>query len=342
MIRPLQSSVRACSFIAIVMVASAGCRGKAPADRVRASGQVEATDVQVSAQVGGRLEQRPVTEGQKVQAGDLIAELDTSDAELQLTRARAERAQADAQLRLLQAGARREDIRQAEAQAASAEAESRAAASDLANAEGDANRFETLLRSNSGSVKQRDDAVARRDVARQRVQAAEERTRAAREAVRRLRAGARPQEIDAAEARVRAADAQIAVWEKAIADARVVSPISGTVTQTIADAGEIVQPRMPRVVVTDLDHARANVYVEEPVVPRIRVGQPARVFTDAGGSGIAGTVSYISDKAEFTPRNVQTAEDRSKLVYRVKVTVDNSEGILKSGMPVEAEIVFER
>jgi len=75
-------------------------------------------------------------------------------------------------------------------------------------------------------------------------------------------------------------------------------------------------------------------------VPRLRLGQPATLFTDAGGPGIAGTVSYISSKAEFTPRNVQTAEDRSKLVYRVKVSVDNANGVLKAGMPVEAEIPF--
>ncbi len=95
-------------------------------------------------------------------------------------------------------------------------------------------------------------------------------------------------------------------------------------------------------VITDLDHAWANVYVDEPVVPRLRVGDTATLFTDAGGPGVTGTISYISERAEFTPRNVQTADDRSKLVYRVKVAVDNSTGVFKSGMPVEAEIVFVR
>jgi HlyD family secretion protein len=132
------------------------------------------------------------------------------------------------------------------------------------------------------------------------------------------------------------------VWEKAIADATVTAPVAGVVSQRIADRGELVQPRNPIVVITDLDHAWANVYVDEPVVPRLRVGQAATLFTDAGGEGITGTVSYISDKAEFTPRNVQTAEDRSKLVYRVKVSVDNTSGVLKAGMPVEAEIPFAR
>ena len=78
-----------------------------------------------------------------------------------------------------------------------------------------------------------------------------------------------------------------------------------------------------------------------PVVPRLTLGQPATLFTDAGGAGLPGSVSYISSKAEFTPRNVQTAEDRSKLVYRVKIAVDNRQGVLKQGMPVEAEIPLQ-
>ena len=92
--------------------------------------------------------------------------------------------------------------------------------------------------------------------------------------------------------------------------------------------------------VVDLDHAWADVFVPEPVVPLLRIGQPATVFTDAGGAGLAGTITYISPKAEFTPRNVQTAEERSKLVYRIRISVDNKEGVLKQGMPVEAEIVL--
>jgi HlyD family secretion protein len=72
-------------------------------------------------------------------------------------------------------------------------------------------------------------------------------------------------------------------------------------------------------------------------VPRLTLGQTATLVTDAG-QRIPGTITYISPRAEFTPRNVQTAEERSRLVYRIKVTVDNRDGILKPGMPVEAEL----
>ena len=97
-------------------------------------------------------------------------------------------------------------------------------------------------------------------------------------------------------------------------------------------------PRAPLLVLTDLDRAWADVFVDEPDVPRLRLGQAATIFTDAGGPGMPGTVTFISSKAEFTPRNVQTADERSKLVYRVKVSVDNREGVLKEGMPIEAEL----
>jgi HlyD family secretion protein len=322
----------------LLALGSAGCREKAPTDRVRASGSVEATEVQVSAQVGGRLTELLVAEGDRVTAGQTIARLDTTDVLLVVRRAQADRDMAGAQLALLVAGSRQEDIRQAEAQLKSAEADVVGARDDLAAAETDLVRFETLLKSNSGSQKQRDDAASRRDLAAARLQAAQARVGAAREALTRLERGARPEEIAAARARLAAADAQIASLEQNVKDATVVSPVAGVVTQKLADAGEILAPRAPIVNVVDLDHAWANIYIDEPLIPRLRLGQPATIFTDAGGAGLAGTVTFISPKAEFTPRNVQTAEERSKLVYRIKVSVDNRQGVLKPGMPVEADV----
>jgi HlyD family secretion protein len=316
------------------------CGQKAATGHRRVSGQVEATEVQVSPEVGGRVLDVAVAEGNRARKGDVIARLDTRDVDLALARARADRAVADAQLRLLQAGSRPEDIRQAEAQAIAAASEVTAAEADLASAEKDLQRYEQLLRNNSGSQKQRDEAATRGDVSKDRVASARARADAAREAVARLRAGARREEIDGARARVASADAQIALLEKNKTDATVLAPIDGIVSQRLLDPGEMAAPRAPIVVLADLDHAWAEVFVDEPQLPRLKLGQPATVFTDAGGS-IPGTVSFISSKAEFTPRNVQTADDRSKLVYRVKIAVDNRQGVLKQGMPVEAEIPLE-
>jgi len=329
---------RSAAVVFVIALASAGCGRQTDSGRLRVSGNVEATEVQVAPEVAGRIRELQVAEGDRVKVGDLLAQLDTTDVELQMQRARADRAAADAQLRLLQAGSRREDIRQAEAQAQASAAEVTAADADRKSAELDLQRYESLLAANAGAVKQRDDAQARVDVARQRQQAASDRARAARETVARLRNGARPEEIQAARARVQASDAQLATLQQNLQYARVVAPVGGVVTQKLAELGELMAPRVPIVVITDLDHAWANLFVPEPAIPRIKLGQAAQVFTDAGGAAIAGKVTYVSPRAEFTPRNVQTQDERSKLVYRIKVSVDNRAGVLKPGMPVDAEL----
>ena len=325
-----------CAVATIALLSA--CRQDSPPSGARVSGQVDATEVQVSAEVGGRIVDLPISEGDRLAQGDVVARLDVRDVDLALRRAQADRAQADAQLRLLQAGARPEDIRQADASAAAATADVAAAQTDLGAAETDLERFERLLKANAGSQKQRDDAAARRDVARDRLQSMKGRESAARESAARLRAGSRREEIEAARARVAAVDAQIATLEKSRGDAVVRAPISGVVTERLLDLGEMVAPRAPIALVANLDQVWAEVFVGEVQVPGIKLGQAATVFTDAGGPGLPGKVSFISPKAEFTPRNVQTAEDRSKLVYRVRIAVDNPQGILKQGMPVEAEI----
>jgi membrane fusion protein YbhG len=335
--RKNRAGILTAAIALLAITVAPGCRNRSANGPTRASGYIEATEVRLAPEVGGRVVELKVAEGDRVNVGDLIARLDTADTELSIRRAEAERDQAVAQLRLLQAGSRQEDIRQAGAQAQSAEADVRAADAELQSATADLERFDALLKSNAGSRKQRDDAATRRDVAAAHVQAARDRAQAARENVARLRSGARPEEIAAARARVSATDAQIAALDKALGDAELKSPVGGIVTSKLVDAGEVIAPRTGIVVVTDLDHAWANVYVDEPIVPQLRLGQTLPLVTDAG-QRLEGTITFISPKAEFTPRNVQTADERSKLVYRIKVTSDNRQGVLKPGMPVEAEI----
>ena len=326
-------------LILFSLLLTLGCDKDEPTDRLRVSGHVEATETRLAAEAGGRVLSLTVKEGDRVEQGQTILTLDTRDAELAINRAKAERAATEAQLRLVEAGARVEDIRQAQAQVETARAEVSAARVELDAATKDLERFESLLQSNSGSRKQRDDAAARRDVARDRVASAEARVKTAEELVAKLKAGARKEEIDAAQARVATVTAQIAALEKGLTDATLRSPVAGIVTEKLVEVGEVIPPRAPAVVVVDLDHAWADVFVPEPAVPQIKIGQPATIYTDAPeGNGINGTIAYISPKAEFTPRNVQTADERSKQVYRVRINVDNQGGVLKQGMPVEAEI----
>lgn len=319
----------------------AACGTKATVVETTASGYVEATDVRVAAKVAGRVATVGVTEGQRVEAGQTLVTLATTDTDLAVARAQAERAQATAQLRLLQAGSRAEDIQQAEAQQAGAESDKRALEADLVSAKTDEARFEQLLASKSGSQKQRDDAVTRRQLAEARLRASDDRIRAAAAAVARLRAGARPEEIDGARARIASVDAQLATLENDRKEAVIVSPVAGTVTSRLVEPGELATPRTPLIVIVDLDHAWANVYVPETMVPTIKIDGAVTLKTDAGDQ-LAGRVAYVSPQAEFTPRNVQTANERAKLVYRVKVLVDNQKGILKPGMAVTADFASQK
>jgi HlyD family secretion protein len=336
--RPPRPTPRA--TVAALALFAAACQPADDPNRLRASGHVEATDVRLAPEAGGRILAFDVKEGDRIETGARILTIDPADVELAIARARTEQASAEAQLRLVRVAARPEDVRQAEAQVSAARADVASAQAEVTAAAADLKRFELLLERKSGAQKQRDDAATRLDVAKARLAATNDRVEAAQAALARVNAGARPEEIGVAQTRIATAQAAIATLEKQLKDTTLISPVAGIVTEKLAEAGEVVAPRAAVLVVTDLDHAWADVYVPEPAVPRITLGQPAMLFTDAGGAGLPGTVTYISPKAEFTPRNVQTAEERAKLVYRVRVSADNTAGVLKQGMPVDAEFAL--
>jgi len=324
-------------FPLVLLAFVSACQRGAPADTARATGYVEATDVRVAAKVPGRVETVTVAEGARVESGAVLVTIATTDIDLALRKARAERDQAAAMLKLANAGAREEDVRQAEAQLAAARSDRQAAESDLAAARSDEARFEQLLKSRAGSQKQYDDAVSRRTLAEARLRATADRAGAAKAVLDRLSAGSRPGEIAGARARVAVVDAQIAALERDRTETSVIAPMGGVVGSRFVEPGELVAAGTPLILLLDLDHAWANVYVEEPVVPRLKIDQAVTIVTDAGDR-LPGRVSFIASRAEFTPRNVQTADERAKLVYRVKVAVDNKQGILKPGMPVEVDL----
>jgi HlyD family secretion protein len=313
----LRVAVLAAAFIAL------GCSDGGDSLLVVTSGHVEATEVRVAAKVGGRLESLGFEEGDRVEAGQELARIETTDLSLAHDQARAERDLAAAELRLRLAGARKEDIAELEAQLRGIEADLAAARLDLA-------RLEELLAKGSGTEKSRDDARARRD-------ALDARREAARQALERARAGSRPEEIQAARARLDAAEARVAQIGQQIADAAIPSPLAGVVTEKLVEKGEILAPGAPVALVVDLDHAWLTVYVSEPDLARIRIGQPAEVVAD-DGTRRQGRISYVASQAEFTPRNVQTRDERVKLVFRIKIALENADGVFKPGMPAEARI----
>ena len=303
--------------------AASGCRKAADPNEIVAAGHVEATEVRISTKVAGTLLRLNVDEGAAVAAGQELARVDTTDTELELQSARADRAQAAAELQLRRAGSREEDVREAEAQVTRAQADVSGAARDL-------ERMEGLLASGSGTTQARDDARTRHDVARASLDAARER-------LKRLKAGYRREEIDAAAARVQAADARIGQLEQQLKDAVIASPSTGVVTEKLAEQGELLARGTGLVVVTDLANAWLNVYVSETDLGRIRLDQEASVVTDDGQTR-RGRVSFVASQAEFTPKNVQTRDERVKLVYKVKVALENKDGLFKPGMPAEAHL----
>jgi HlyD family secretion protein len=160
---------------------------------------------------------------------------------------------------------------------------------------------------------------------------------AARERLKRLEAGFRREEKDAARARLDGADARIAQLEQQLRDATIASPVAGVVTGKLAEKGELAARGTGIVVVTDLPSAWLNAYVAAPELARLRLGQEAEVVTDDGQLR-RGRVSFVSSRAEFTPKNVQTRDERVKLVYRIKVALENGDGLFKPGMPATARL----
>jgi membrane fusion protein YbhG len=258
-----------------------------------------------------------------VKRGQPLARVETTDASLALRQAQAVRDQADAELHLRVAGARKEEIAELEAKVEGAQA-------DLEGARQDLDRMQTLLDRGSGTTKARDDARTRRDVAASQLAAMKE-------ALARLKAGSRREEIDAARASLQAAEARIAQLRQQIDDAQIVSPVDGVVTEKTTEPGELLTAGTALCVVTDLKDAWLTVYVGEPDLARIRIGQPAEVRTDDGRKR-EGKITFIASQAEFTPKNVQTREERVKLVFRVKIGLDNRDGRFKPGMPAEARL----
>jgi HlyD family secretion protein len=303
-----------------VVAAATGC-GDEGGGRLISSGHIEATEVRVSTKVAGRLDERPVEEGTAVVRGQVIARIDTTDLRLALRQAEAERAQADADLRLRIAGTRREEIAEAEAQVRNIQA-------DLEGAQRELDRAQALVDYGSGTPMARDDAQTRRDMTVARLAAADQ-------SLRRLRSGSRREEIDAAQARRDAAEARLAILRQQIDDATVHSPIEGVVTETIADAGELLPAGAPICIVTDLAHPWLTAYVGGRDLPRLRLGSTVRVRAD-DGQVRAGRITFIAPQAEFTPKNVQTRQERLQLVFRIKVGLDNADGLFKPGMPAEA------
>ncbi|MCX6133808.1 MAG: efflux RND transporter periplasmic adaptor subunit [Ignavibacteriales bacterium] len=301
-----------------------GC-GNGSKGAIEASGTLEATEVKVSAKVPGQIETIRVQEGSEVKAGDTLVILDRSTLVLQWKQAQAGFEVADAQHRLLLNGARSEDLRLGEEAQRQAEASFKSSNDDYA-------RMKQLLATNTISKKQFDDAESRYTIARAQLNSAEQN-------LGKLRKFARPEDLAAAKARAGQARATADLLMKQLTDAVIIAPVAGTITHKPFEEGELVSMGAVIATIARLDKMELMIYVNESELGKVKLGGPADVSIDTyPQKTFPGKVMYISPIAEFTPKNVQTKEDRTKLVFGVKLEVENKERALKSGMPADAVV----
>jgi len=281
---------------------------------------------------------------------------ETMQADLQLRRA--DLSAAESQLLQLKNGARPQEIQESKAAVAAAQAQ-------LDQAKKDWDRAQTLYKND-------DISTAQYDQFRTRYESAEANLRQVKEHDGLVQAGPRSETIEGASAQVERARAslrmgqanaietqrreeditarrgdierarsQIALIDSQLADTIAVSPINGIVLVKAADVGEVLAPGTSVVTVGDIEHPWLRAYIREKDLGRVKLGARVHVTTDSNpGKGYEGHVSFISSDAEFTPKQIQTAEERVKLVYRLKIDIDNARHELKSNMPADAEILL--
>jgi multidrug resistance efflux pump len=341
------------------------------------SGTVETREITVGSKVGGRVTEVFVEEGQSVKAGALLVRFECDALKAQRAQAAAAVDEAQADLDRMIRGNRPEEIQQAEAFAKAqhaaldaaengprsqdidqAKADYAAAKADEADAEVFFRRMEPLAAHDVISRQQMDDARDKRDATAQKAEALRqhlallqagtrvEDLKAAREHFRQAaaaaalsRKGFRKEDIDAARGRLAEAQGKVAEMDVSLKEAELLAPANSLVEVVSVRPGDLIPPG--QIVVTLLEPSQlwVKVYIAETELSHVHLGQPARIKIDGfSGRNFSGTVEQIASQAEFLPRNVQTRDDREHQVFGVKVHVDNSEGILKSGMSASVEL----
>jgi len=292
---------------------------------IRLSGNIEATETDLSFKVRGTIIDLPVIEGSSVERGAVIATLEDHDLRQQAALAEAALNVAQAKLNELLAGSRPQEIKAALEQLNQAE-------SDLERARKEFERIKTLYEQQLAPASSMDNAEAAYHIA----DAAATRARQLYELVKE---GPRQEEIASARAAVDQARQNLELSRVQVGYATLTAPISGVVLVKSAEVGEVVSPGTPVVTLGDIDHVWLRAYVNEADLGRIAWGQSVDVITDSfPGKRYHGTIGYIASEAEFTPKSVQTQKERVTLVYRIKVNLDNPKRELKPGMPADGLI----
>jgi len=330
MSRPLAFVLAAAALVAVLFFGGRWWRAREQAAAgIRGSGIIEVTQVDVAFEVAGRMIERSVDEGAMVDKGEPVGKLDDREYRLRVARATAAKEAADAHYRMMTKGAREQEIGRALAAREAADAElamqtreferiNRLRAEGIV-AQTDYDRLANML---ANARATRDQAVAQLD---------------------QLREGFRTEEIEGARAELQRAAADLDLAELDLARCQLFAPAAGRVLSKSREPGEMVQPGTPIVTLGDLSRPWVNVYVGERDLGKVRLGMAAQVTVDSfPNHPFAGKVTFISDRAEFTPKNIQTPDERVKLVYRVKVEVETRDEALKPGMPADTMLPLEQ
>ena len=327
--------VRRLSVLILIIAAVAGGyffylrpRWNAKADDptvLKVSGNIEVHESVVGFKVPGRIVQLPVEEGQWVEQGKVLAQLDTDDYRQEIAMDEADVAVQRRELELGLAGTRRQQLEMTEQALINAKA-------DLAQKQLDFKRADSLYREQVGSQEARDQADTNLKRAQATVESAQQQYNEALEGTRKEQLAINRAQLVQAEQKLRLARINLEY-------ATLRAPKAGVVLLRQAELGEVVAANTPVVSIGDLDQVWLRAYVNETDLGRIRWGQAVAVRTDTyPGKTYPGRISFISDKAEFTPKSVQTFKERVTLVYRIKVDLDNPNHELKPGMPADGEI----
>jgi HlyD family secretion protein len=292
------------------------------------SGNVEITETNVGFKIPGRVIELSVDEGSIVKEGDVLARLDGAELSSVVAQNRASLQEALARFSELKEGSRTQEIEQAKANVIAQEAE-------LKRVRQDYERADVLYRNGAISKSQFDAFKSAYDV---RVAT----HKSAQEALSLAQEGARKEDVKIGEHRVDQAKAILAASETRSRDTVIYAPIAGVVLRKNVEVGETVSQGTPVFTIGDLKSPWIKVYVKEDRIGLIKLGQKAQISVDSyKGKTYEGVVSYISSEAEFTPKTVQTPEERVKLVFGVKIRIKNENDELKPGMPADVRVVLK-
>ena len=289
------------------------------------SGNMEVTEINVGFKLAGRIAELAVEEGRTVKQGDLLARLDKGELETILAQNQAGVSEANARLAQLKAGSRTQEIEQAQAQLRAQDAE-------LVRVRKDFERAELLFK--NGAI-----SAAQHDASKSAFEARAAQQRAAAEFLSLVKEGPRKEDIKSAEFRVQQLKAAVMTAQERLKDTEIHAPVSGVILKKNAELGETIGQGVPVCTIGDLANPWIKVYVSEEKLGLVKLGQKVQIATDTyKGKIYDGSVTYISSEAEFTPKSVQTMEERVKLVYGVKIRVENPNQELKPSMPADVRI----